>query len=140
MLNTQWSIGTKYVPSKKKKKREICNKSHCKTFSFKDALGVFCKLKSRKTWINYVKKRIQKTLEMTIKPSKNKHHNGHQHSILQCTAMHQFYSNQSTSSNSESSSESLYSTAMRRESIVATSFSIRSCLASCSRCSSTLRS
>lgn len=50
------------------------------------------------------------------------------------------HSIQSPSSNSDSSSESLYSTAMRRERIVATSFPTRSCLASCSRCSSTFRS
>lgn len=49
------------------------------------------------------------------------------------------HSIQSPSSNSDSSSESEYSTAMRRERMVATSFPTRSCLASCSRCSSTFR-
>lgn len=46
-------------------------------------------------------------------------------------------SDQSFSSNSESSSESLYSTAMRLERMVATSFPTGSRLASCSRCSCT---
>lgn len=50
------------------------------------------------------------------------------------------HSIQSPSSNSDSSSESEYSTAMRRERMVATSLPTRSCLASCSRCSSTFRS
>lgn len=50
-------------------------------------------------------------------------------------------SDQSFSSSSESSSESLYSTAMRRDRMVATSFPTRSCLAaSCSLCSSTFLS
>lgn len=60
----------------------------------------------------------------TLLPSLFRHH----HSI------------QSPSSNSDSSSESEYSTAMRRERMVATSLPTRSCLASCSRCSSTFRS
>lgn len=46
-------------------------------------------------------------------------------------------SDQSFSSNSESSSESLYSTAMRLDKMVATSFPTGSRLASCSRCSCT---
>lgn len=46
-------------------------------------------------------------------------------------------SDQSLSSNSEESSESLYSTAMRLDRIVATSFPTGSRLASCSRCSCT---
>lgn len=50
------------------------------------------------------------------------------------------HSIQSPSSNSDSSSESEYSTAMRRDRMVATSLPTRSCLASCSRCSSTFRS
>lgn len=49
-------------------------------------------------------------------------------------------SDHSFSSSSESSSDSLYSTAMRRDRMVATSLPTRSCLASCSRCSSTFRS
>lgn len=53
---------------------------------------------------------------------------------------HQHHSIQSPSSNSDSSSESEYSTAMRRDRMVATSLPTRSCLASCSRCSSTFRS
>lgn len=46
-------------------------------------------------------------------------------------------SDQSFSSNSESSSESLYSTAMRLDKMVATSFPTGSRLVSCSRCSCT---
>lgn len=46
-------------------------------------------------------------------------------------------SDQSFSSNAESSSESLYSTAMRLDKMVATSFPTGSRLASCSRCSCT---
>jgi len=58
-------------------RKRCVRKATVKHLVSKDALGIVCKLKSRKTWINHVKKRIQKTLEMTIKLSKNKHHNGH---------------------------------------------------------------
>lgn len=51
-----------------------------------------------------------------------------------------FQSDHSFSSSSESSSDSLYSTAMRRDRMVATSLPTGSRLASCSLCSCTFRS
>lgn len=114
--------------------------SHCKTFSLKCMLIFFLKIKNYGGKGLFTLRKRKQNTGMTKhfqRTSTTKDICIQFCNIYQCIFS---YSNQSTSSNSESSSESLYSTAIRRDRMVATSFSMRSCLASCSRCSSTFRS